>query len=67
VITGIIIIATTLYMFPGAMATNNYQASKKSGVTYSEKQMKDLGYVKENGKWNYEGGDAGQNDGISGD
>lgn len=43
----------------------SYEQSPRQKI--DEKQMNDLGYYKENGKWNYEGGDAGQNDGVAGD
>jgi hypothetical protein len=41
--------------------------TNSNNSTISEKQMNELGYYKENGAWNYEGGDAGQNDGVAGD
>ena len=47
--------------------TNKARTNNSTVNGISEKQMNDLGYVKENGKWNYEGGDAGQNDGVAGD
>ena len=41
--------------------------SSTTTSTVEEQQLNDLGYYKEDGKWNYEGGDAGQNDGKAGD
>ena len=48
-------------------STYDSPPSKVESKPVDEDTMNDLGYYKENGKWNYEGGDAGQNDGRSGD
>lgn len=54
-------------MVIGIKFVHPYHFPSHSEPTVTEKQMNDLDYVNEGGKWNYEGGDAGQNDGRSGD
>ena len=73
IIGGIVfVLISVVTLVVGIFLLNQYLAidkppSQSNNSTVNEEQMNDLGYYKENGKWNYEGGDAGQNDGVSGD